>query len=619
MFLRVCIKGNCYLCASAVVLLFVALPCIAAAPPQTVQLVWFSFETSRPSNDAQAGVSSPSYVAELPTEGAPCLASGWHSNACNYVSRTGNGSQHSFEANEWSTGDYFQFECPNLNASDISVAWDQVSSSNGPARFELECSTDGINFQTCYKYKVRQNRELPGPKVWWSSEVYNSRTHYTNYLGSVSMLNHASTIWFRLVDKSSRSTSGGTVQPLGTGRVDNFMVFGSQSFPPKAYAIAWAKIPSIAYGRRLDAHQLNAWASIPGKFIYMPPTGTVLDSGTSTLAAIFTPSDANYNPATDTVIISVSKAPLRVSGYNEARTVGMTNPVLGGTIWGIANGDNITAAYDCKATSGSGQGDYSIVPTLIDPDRRLANYIVTTEDGTLTVSTGAVAEVVLAQWDFTKKLPTAVLPGGTWYTNIDAQLGNGTAAGWHQRPSIYSSLNAGTNYVFSSSNWNVGDFWQFSTSYKKARNISVVWDQYSSGAGPLQIRVEASSGGTDPENMGGVVMALDVTNDCQMLVTNSYISTLPTKNNNSLVRHVVNMRGWPGSGDATNLCIRLVDDSPNGAGGGRAGPVGLNGIIDLAIYGAVPLATETPINPLRLHPIAPIRPISYSTPPDRSP
>lgn len=101
---------------------------------------------------------------------------------------------------------------------------------------------------------------------------------------------------------------------------------------PLTPTIVWATPVSITYGTPLSSKQLNATASstevsgllaggstglettasLPGTFVYSPPTGTVLHAGTYTLSTIFTPTAigntyANYTIATASVPITVGK------------------------------------------------------------------------------------------------------------------------------------------------------------------------------------------------------------------------------------------------------------------------------------------------------------------------
>jgi Flp pilus assembly CpaE family ATPase len=55
--------------------------------------------------------------------------------------------------------------------------------------------------------------------------------------------------------------------------------------------ITWAVPTGIPYGTALSVAQLNATASVPGKFAYTPSAGHVLAPGKYTLAASFTPDD----------------------------------------------------------------------------------------------------------------------------------------------------------------------------------------------------------------------------------------------------------------------------------------------------------------------------------------
>src|SRR6266404_3830563 len=72
--------------------------------------------------------------------------------------------------------------------------------------------------------------------------------------------------------------------------------------------ITWNPPAPIEYGTALSATQLDATASVPGTFAYMPPAGTVLEAGPQTLAVTFTPTDTNYAIATGTVTLIVTAA-----------------------------------------------------------------------------------------------------------------------------------------------------------------------------------------------------------------------------------------------------------------------------------------------------------------------
>jgi len=73
--------------------------------------------------------------------------------------------------------------------------------------------------------------------------------------------------------------------------------------------INWPEPASIVYGAALGTAQLNATASVPGKFVYIPSAGAVLAAGTHTPSAIFTPEDTdNHTAAQAAVRLLVGKA-----------------------------------------------------------------------------------------------------------------------------------------------------------------------------------------------------------------------------------------------------------------------------------------------------------------------
>lgn len=72
--------------------------------------------------------------------------------------------------------------------------------------------------------------------------------------------------------------------------------------------LSWPKPAEIASGTALDNPQLNASASIPGKFEYSHALGEVLSPGTHTLSVIFIPADSeNYTTARATVSLTVAR------------------------------------------------------------------------------------------------------------------------------------------------------------------------------------------------------------------------------------------------------------------------------------------------------------------------
>ncbi len=150
--------------------------------------------------------------------------------------------------------------------------------------------------------------------------------------------------------------------------------------------VTWAAPADITYGAALTTNELSATASVAGTFNYLPALGTVLNAGTNQeLTVTFTPDNTNYTTVAATNSINVLLAPLSVVANDTSRGAGETNPVFGGVLTGVVNGDDITATYACAADLLSVAGTYAIVPTLVDPSNRLSNYSVTITNGTLTV------------------------------------------------------------------------------------------------------------------------------------------------------------------------------------------------------------------------------------------
>jgi Flp pilus assembly CpaE family ATPase len=73
-------------------------------------------------------------------------------------------------------------------------------------------------------------------------------------------------------------------------------------------AITWRTPDPIAFGTALSARELNAAASVPGKFSYTPGIGAVLSAGTHTPMVVFTPEEGeNFTTAHAAVSLAVTK------------------------------------------------------------------------------------------------------------------------------------------------------------------------------------------------------------------------------------------------------------------------------------------------------------------------
>ena len=174
---------------------------------------------------------------------------------------------------------------------------------------------------------------------------------------------------------------------------------------PITPTITWASPADIVYGTPLGPAQLDAASSVAGTFTYTPAAGDILDAGPAqTLTATFTPADAvDFQAVTISTPINVLRAPLVVTASDAAVTYGAAIPVLSGSVVGLQNSDPVGVTFATLATVGSPVGTYAIMPTLVDPNDRMANYQIEIDYGTLTVSpapltvTASSATITLGQ------------------------------------------------------------------------------------------------------------------------------------------------------------------------------------------------------------------------------
>jgi MBG domain (YGX type)/Bacterial Ig-like domain (group 3)/NHL repeat len=106
--------------------------------------------------------------------------------------------------------------------------------------------------------------------------------------------------------------------------------------------------------------------------------------------------DSNYAPASSTVTLTVTPAPLTVTTNNATREYGAPNPTFNGTLIGVNPGDTILVSYSTVATMLSPVGSYSITATLTPVgNTNLSNYAITNNPGTLTITQAPLTITVL--------------------------------------------------------------------------------------------------------------------------------------------------------------------------------------------------------------------------------
>jgi hypothetical protein len=182
----------------------------------------WTFESTTPTS---AGPVSP----EVGAGGA----SGVHAGAAVFSSPAGNGSSHSYSSTVWAVGDSWQFAASATGFEDLSLTFDQTSSNTGPGNFQVEYSTDGVHFTNFGSpYTVLANAT---PNTPWSSGGADQSVYtVTEDLSSVSALDNAATVFFRLADSSTVAANGGVESSGGTDRVDNVIIQGTAVVPEPA-------------------------------------------------------------------------------------------------------------------------------------------------------------------------------------------------------------------------------------------------------------------------------------------------------------------------------------------------------------------------------------------------
>lgn len=168
-------------------------------------------------------------AADIGPSAAGSMLRGVHAeDGTTWSSPSGNGSAHSFTANSWTVGDYFEVSFSATGFSGLSVAWDQAQSGFAAWNFQLQMSVDGGAFSTLISsYAVELSN--PGGAMYWNTGfAIPSFYSHSQSLGAAA--DGASNVTLRFVSLATKTASM-------TSSIDDIVVSGNSVPAPGAVAL----------------------------------------------------------------------------------------------------------------------------------------------------------------------------------------------------------------------------------------------------------------------------------------------------------------------------------------------------------------------------------------------
>jgi hypothetical protein len=164
---------------------------------------------------------------------------------------------------------------------------------------------------------------------------------------------------------------------------------------------------------------------------------------------------------------------------------------------------------------------------------------------------------IIARWTFETSMPSSSGP-------FAPEFGSGAASAFHAGDSTYPSLvGNGSAHSYSSNDWQVGDYYQFTISTAGYHKIGVSWDQASSITGPGYFDFSYSTDGANFTKF------------------NSYLpleATWSATTFNSQSTITLDLSSVASLDNAANIYIRLLDTSDGATGGGPVLPGGTSSV-----------------------------------------
>ena len=174
--------------------------------------------------------------------------------------------------------------------------------------------------------------------------------------------------------------------------------------------------------------------------------------------------------------------------------------------------------------------------------------------GMAVVMSASALATTIAGWTFETSVPTTAGPHA-------AEEGTGDALGFHtSSATAYSNpVGNGSGESFSSNNWTVGDYYQFTTSTLGNSGLVFTFDATGSNTGPRDFKIQASTDGVAFSDIG---FSYSLTNDGWSSVglpnpLSTYSTSLPSSLNNQ-----------------ASIYLRLVQEADVSINGGTVASAG---------------------------------------------
>jgi predicted extracellular nuclease len=189
------------------------------------------------------------------------------------------------------------------------------------------------------------------------------------------------------------------------------------------------------------------------------------------------------------------------------------------------------------------------------------------------------ATTVIAQWSFeSPNTPADATDAATYPNAIAPAVGAGNAGGVHASAATdwTTPVGNGSADSFSTANWAVGDYYQFTVSTLNYTGIQVSWDQTSSNTGPRDFKLAYSTDGTSFTDFGSpyIVLANGTPNPAWNGTTSS--SAYSFSRDLSAITALDNQ---------ANVYFRLIDTSTTSANGGTVATGGTNRVDNFTVSG----------------------------------
>ncbi|MGZ5527909.1 MAG: beta strand repeat-containing protein [Limisphaerales bacterium] len=376
--------------------------------PTRTKIAQLNFNSTSPDGNVTTGVTTPSIGSVTQTQIGTATANGFNTGSPSDPNTSDNSSRrwNGFPATAPNKTTGLKYAINTTGYKDIAFTCELWVTTRSSAYWRAQCSVDnGTNWID----RGVINRLNAGGFIYFADDL-------TSVSGAA---NNTNLLYEIVAEYEFTATGSGTnayvsVDPTSTFNPTSSL-FGMDlpTFLADVYSPPVVQSsPTSQTVNAGDTAIFSASASGPGVTVVWKKDGNSIGAGsvstsggvttsTLTLENVHVGDAGNYLASfsntdgsginSSSATLTITPVSLTITSDSTGKVYGDANPTFTGSVSGLLSGDSLSVSYATAADASTAVGSYDITQTIDDPNGVLANYSVTTNNGSLTITSAPLS------------------------------------------------------------------------------------------------------------------------------------------------------------------------------------------------------------------------------------